>query len=104
MSRFVSAGINENEAAASSTTERDEAWSKAQQQIDATRQQTSAEKPRTGEQEGGKSLYETLQANKGDFPEFCLSLGQAIRYRVRRYRHAMLTTQCDAESRKTRSL
>ena len=56
MSRFVSAGTDE------APTERDEAWKRAQQQIDATKQP----KLRPGEQEGGKSLYETLQANKGD--------------------------------------
>ncbi|KAK3672665.1 hypothetical protein LTR78_007477 [Recurvomyces mirabilis] len=54
MSRFVSAGTDE------APTERDEAWQKAQQQIEATKQP----KLRPGEQEGGKSLYETLQANK----------------------------------------
>ncbi|KAK5115936.1 hypothetical protein LTR62_000392 [Meristemomyces frigidus] len=54
MSRFVSAGTDEQ------PTERDEAWQKAQQQIEATKQP----KLRPGEQEGGKSLYETLQANK----------------------------------------
>ena len=56
MSRFVSAGTDEE------PTERDEAWLKAQQEIEANRQP----KARPGEQEGGKSLYETLQANKGD--------------------------------------
>jgi len=56
-SRFVSAGSNEE------PTERDEAWEKAQKMIEATRQP----KPRVGEQEGGKSLFETLEANKGDF-------------------------------------
>lgn len=56
MSRFVSAGTNEE------PTERDEAWLKAQQEIEAKRQQnTEAER-----QADGKSLYETLQANKGD--------------------------------------
>lgn len=59
MSRFVSAGASDQ------PTERDEAWLKAQQQIEAARQQTQ-QKPRPGEQEDGKSLYETLQANKGD--------------------------------------
>lgn len=56
MSRFVSAGSNEE------ASELDDAWQKAQQMIEATRQP----KPHVGEQEGGKSLYDTLQANKGD--------------------------------------
>ena len=56
MSRFVSGGTNEE------PTERDEEWLKAQQEIEAKRKQ----KVKIGEQEGGKSLYETLQANKGD--------------------------------------
>lgn len=69
MSRFVSAGTAEDEAAPAN--ERDEAWEKAQQQIEAARSATgAAQKPRPGEQEGGKSLYETLQANKGDFPTY----------------------------------
>jgi hypothetical protein len=57
MSRFVSAGSTDDQP-----SERDEAWAKAQQQIESTKQS----KLRPGEQEGGKSLYETLQANKGD--------------------------------------
>lgn len=57
MSRFVASGTNDE------PTERDEAWLEAQKKIEATRQA----KPKIGEQEGGKSLYETLQANKGDF-------------------------------------
>jgi len=56
MSRFVSAGSTEE------PSEQDEAWLEAQKKIDATRQK----KPEVGQQEGGKSLYETLQANKGD--------------------------------------
>ncbi|EMD00916.1 hypothetical protein BAUCODRAFT_61185 [Baudoinia panamericana UAMH 10762] len=54
MSRFVSAGTDK------SPTERDEAWLRAQVQIEATRARNTA----PGEQQGGKSLYETLQANK----------------------------------------
>ena len=57
-SRFVSGGTNEE------PTERDEAWLAAQKELDAKRLQ---EKLAAGQQEGGKSLYETLQANKGDF-------------------------------------
>lgn len=56
-SRFVSGGTNEE------PTERDEAWLEAQQAIEAKRQ----EKVELGKQADGKSLYETLQANKGDF-------------------------------------
>ena len=55
-SRFVSGGTNDE------PTERDEAWLKAQQAIEAKRQ----EKVKIGEQADGKSLYETLQANQGD--------------------------------------
>jgi hypothetical protein len=57
-SRFVPGGTNED------PTERDEAWLKAQKEIESKRQQTAS----ASQQEGGKSLYETLQANKGDFP------------------------------------
>jgi len=60
MSRFVSAGSDGQE-----TSERDEAWLKAQQQIEATKQKKAI----AGQQEGGKSLYETLQANKGDLTQ-----------------------------------
>ena len=55
-SGFVSGGTNEE------PTERDEAWLAAQKEIDAKRLEQKLEP------EGGKSLYETLQANKGDFP------------------------------------
>lgn len=58
-SRFVSGGTNE------APTERDEAWLAAQQELDS---KALAQKLRPGEQEGGKSLYETLQANKGASP------------------------------------
>lgn len=57
MSRFVSAAGDPDEA-----SKHNDAWAEAQRKIDATRQS----KPKVGEQEGGKSLYETLQANKGD--------------------------------------
>lgn len=57
MSRFVSANAN-----ADSTSEEDIRWLAAQAAIEATRSQ-----PRLppGQQEGGKSLFETLEANKG---------------------------------------
>ncbi|KAK7535946.1 N-terminal domain of NEFA-interacting nuclear protein NIP30-domain-containing protein [Phyllosticta citribraziliensis] len=53
-SGFVSGGTNEQ------PIERDEEWLKAQQEIEATRRRKEEEK----EQDGGKSLYEVLQANK----------------------------------------
>jgi len=59
MSRFVPGGTIDK------PTERDEAWLKAQQEIDAKRIQKEDE----GKQDGGKSLYETLQANKGGYYE-----------------------------------
>jgi hypothetical protein len=82
MSRFISGGTisegndNDNTTSeptknASTTSANDEAWLKAQAAIDATRQRKpgsglgSAGGPGSGVQEGGKSLYETLQANKG---------------------------------------
>ncbi|KAK8196579.1 hypothetical protein M8818_006744 [Zalaria obscura] len=54
MSRFVSGGTIDE------PVERDDAWLKAQQEIEAKRRQKEEE----SKQEGGKSLYETLQANK----------------------------------------
>ncbi|KAK5112817.1 hypothetical protein LTR85_011151 [Meristemomyces frigidus] len=54
MSRFVSAGGSDE------PTAQDEAWLEAQKKIEATRQK----KPDVGQQEGGKSLFDTLQANK----------------------------------------
>lgn len=56
MSRFISANAN-----ADSTSEEDIRWLAAQAAIEATRSQ-----PRLppGQQEGGKSLFETLEANK----------------------------------------
>lgn len=57
MSRFVSGGTNEE------PTERDEAWLKAQAELDAKH----VARIEAGKQQDGKSLYETLQANKGDW-------------------------------------
>ncbi|KAF1356360.1 N-terminal domain of NEFA-interacting nuclear protein NIP30-domain-containing protein [Delphinella strobiligena] len=54
MSRFVSGGTSDQ------PIERDEEWLKAQQEIEAKRRQKEEE----GRQKDGKSLYETLQANK----------------------------------------
>ena len=56
MSRFVSGGTNEE------PTERDEAWLKAQQEVEAKRQQQAE----VEKQQDVKSLFETLQANKGE--------------------------------------
>jgi hypothetical protein len=56
MSRFVSAGTNEENAA-----ERDAAWAKVQKELEAGRER----RVEPGTQEGGKSLYDVLQANKG---------------------------------------
>jgi len=55
MSRFVSGGTDEE------PTQRDEAWLKAQQQLDAA----AIAKQEASRAGSGKSLYETLQANKG---------------------------------------
>lgn len=63
MSRFVSGGTNE------SPTERDSAWITAQAEIEARK----AEKAAQAQQNDGKSLYETLQANKGDSPNLPIS-------------------------------
>ncbi|KAF2172980.1 hypothetical protein M409DRAFT_62638 [Zasmidium cellare ATCC 36951] len=54
MSRFVFGGTNDEPA------ERDEAWLKAQEEIEAR----AREKAEIGKQENGQSLYEKLQANK----------------------------------------
>lgn len=55
MSRFVSGGTDEE------PTQRDEAWLKAQQELDAA----AIAKQEASRAGSGKSLYETLQANKG---------------------------------------
>lgn len=53
-SRFVPAGSESN------PTVPDDAWSKAKEDVDAQRKPKPVEK-----QDGGKSLYEVLQQNKG---------------------------------------
>ncbi len=58
MSRFISAGADD----ASPPTERDEAWRKARLELEAKKVQ----KAEADKQDGGKSLFETLEANKGD--------------------------------------
>ena len=55
-SGFVSGGTTDQ------PIERDHEWLKAQQEIEASRRQREEE----SKQEGGKSLYEVLQQNKGD--------------------------------------
>lgn len=55
-SGFVSGGTADN------PTERDDEWKQAQREIEEKRR----EKEAIGKQNEGKSLYEVLQANKGD--------------------------------------
>lgn len=54
-SGFLSGGTTDE------PTERDQQWLDAQKQLEADRQRKAEE----GKQEGGKSLYEVLQQNKG---------------------------------------
>ena len=56
MSRFVSAGTDAD------SRPRDDVWLKAQLEVESQRKPKPSE---DGKQEGGKSLYEVLQANKG---------------------------------------
>ena len=55
-SGFVAGGTADN------PIERNDEWRQAQQEIEAKRR----EKEELGKQNEGKSLYEVLQANKGD--------------------------------------
>ncbi len=55
-SGFVSGGTTDT------PVEHDEEWLKAQQEIEANRRKKEGE----GKQDGGKSLYEILQNNKGE--------------------------------------
>ena len=57
MARFISAGTDAD------SKPRDDAWLQAQKEVEAQRKPKPVIKP--GEQEGGKSLYEVLQQNKG---------------------------------------
>lgn len=57
-SGFVSAGTNEE------PIERDDEWRKAQEAIEANFRRKQEE----GKQDGGKTLYDVLQQNKGDLP------------------------------------
>jgi hypothetical protein len=57
MSRFVSGGSLDK------PVERDEAWLKAEQELEEKRR----EKAELERKQGGKSLFEVLEANKGDY-------------------------------------
>jgi hypothetical protein len=57
-SGFVSAGTIDK------PTERDDAWRAAQEELEENRRRKEAAE----QQNGGKSLYEVLQANKGGYP------------------------------------
>ena len=57
-SGFVSGGTAEQ------PIKRDDEWLKAQQEIEANRRR----KEEADRQEGGKTLYEVLQNNKGELP------------------------------------
>ena len=63
-SGFVSGGTVDQ------PTERDDEWLQAQQEIEARRR----EREEAGQQEGGKSLYEVLKNNKGEYPSPFTSL------------------------------
>ena len=56
-SGFVSGGTSDQ------PIERDDEWLKAHQELEATRRRKEEE----SRQEGGKTLYEILQANKGKY-------------------------------------
>lgn len=56
-SGFISGGTTD------APIERDDEWLKAQQEIEANRRRKEEE----SRQEGGKTLYDILQANKGDY-------------------------------------
>lgn len=56
-SGFVSSGTLDQ------PVERDDDWLQAQKEIEANRRRKEEE----GRQEGGKSLYEVLQQNKGEY-------------------------------------
>ena len=55
-SGFVSGGTHDK------PVERDDEWLNAQQEIEAARRRKEEE----GRQQGGKTLYDVLQGNKGD--------------------------------------
>ncbi|KAL9599179.1 MAG: hypothetical protein Q9179_003650 [Wetmoreana sp. 5 TL-2023] len=70
-SGFISGGTTDN------PIDRDHEWLKAQQEIEATRRRKEEE----GKQEGGKSLYEVLQNNKGGNPAKQEAFEESIRLR-----------------------
>ena len=72
-SGFVSGGTNE------APKERDAEWLQAQKDLETLRR----EKEEAATQEGGKSLYEILQANKGDLHDFLLPLHATSVLRIR---------------------
>ena len=61
MSRFVRAGSGSGSGSVENTDVQNEAWVKAQQQVEALKKP----KLQDGVQDGGVSLYEKLQQNKG---------------------------------------
>jgi len=63
-SRFVSAGGAEVNAPEGLSSTGDDAWAKAREQVERAKQPAKHE-PAPGTQEGGKSLYEHLQDQKG---------------------------------------
>ena len=63
-SRFVSAGGAEVKAPEGLSSATDDAWAKAKEQVEKAKQPARNE-PAPGTQEGGKSLYEHLQDQKG---------------------------------------
>ena len=71
-SGFVSGGTTDE------PIERDEEWLKAQQELEATRRRKEEE----SRQDGGKTLYEVLQANKGDYNGRLAMTSIATRVRI----------------------
>lgn len=70
-SRFVSAGGAEVKAPEGLSSTTDDAWAKAREQVEKAKQPAKNE-PAPGTQEGGKSLYEHLQDQKGQCGLLCL--------------------------------
>lgn len=67
-SGFVSGGTTEQ------PSERNDEWLRAQQEIETNRQRKEEE----GRQQGGRSLYEVLQNNKGDYVCSCFVCSVAL--------------------------
>lgn len=63
-SGFISGGTTDD------PTVRSDEWLAAQQEIEASRRRKAEEASR---QQDGKTLYEVLQGNKGDFPSAALA-------------------------------